>query len=234
MAIDTTKDLRKVFSYKGMQELMGYLSTFNCESQTLAVDANANDIQTTGTKLMMLNGQPEVCEVDAALDISADTTEVTQTAWATATAYSTVGTVRWNRDGKRFRSIAAHTSSASDEPMYGENWMTYWEEAPHGAVNAVGTSIAAGAAQWFMVTAQADGTITMWQAGAAATTGNAKPVVPHYDFKVYCPIGFIHVLNGTSSAFVVGTTSFSASSVTTTFMDVTGPVFPDRSNWDKN
>jgi hypothetical protein len=234
MAIDVTKDLRKNFSYKGMQELMGYLSTFNCESQTLAVDANANDIQTTGTKMMFINGQPEVCEADAALDISADTTEVTQTAWATATAYSTVGTVRWNKDGVRYRSIAAHTSSVNDEPGYGQNWETYWELAPHGAVNAVGATIAASYDRWFMVTAQADGTITMWLAGDAAATGYAKCVIPQYDHKIYCPIGFIHVANGTSSAFTVGTTSFSASSVTTTFMDVTGPVFPDLANWDKN
>lgn len=236
--------LREKFSYKNMQQLMAYLSTYNCESQVLAIDANAENIQTTGTKLAMFNGQPVYLAADAALDISADTTEVSLTAWASGTSYS-VGDIRENSEGKRFRCILAHTSrdgSDSDyidnEPGKSDNWARFWEEAPHGATNAVASVIEDDEEQWFLVTAQKDGTLNVWCAGDAADiSSGAECKVPQYDAKMYCPIGFLHIKNETGADFTLGTTDLddsTGSSVTTTYLQVTGPVFPHPSNWDAN
>lgn len=230
MSIDVTQNIKNKFSFKPMQVLAAYLGTFNCESQVIAIDANTEDIQSTGTKLAMINGQPEKIEVDAALDISGDT-EGTLTAWADDTSYS-VGDVR-SKGGQRWRCIAAHTSDSDNKPN-GPTGDTYWEEQMHSATNASGTSISAGYDQWLLVTAKAGGTLTVWEAGDEATTGNAVCKVPLYDPKLYVPIGFLHIANGTSSAFVVGTTGLDTASVTDTFVQVTGPVFPHEDNFDRN
>jgi len=226
-----TNTIRDKFSYKNMQNLMEYLSTYNSNTQTLAIDATSQDIQTTGTGLLFFEGIPHINAVDAALDISADT-EGTLTAWATATSYS-VADVRSN-DGLRYFCIAAHTSSADSEPGVGQDSDTYWEYRPHGATNASGTSLAAGYDQWFMATVKRDGTLTLWVAGDAALHDNAVCEVPHYDPKTYCVVGFLHIANETSSAFVVGTTGLDTASVTDTFIQVVGPVFPHKDNWDNN
>lgn len=233
MAIDVTVNFEKKFSYRKMQQLMAYLTTFNCESQALAIDANTEDIQSTGTKAMFINGQAEVCEEDVALDISADT-EGTWTAWATATAYS-VGDVRKNSLGNLhpYRCIVAHTSKASNEPGFGADWAEKWEPVLHTAINASGLSISANRDQWLMVTAKADGTLTAWVAGDEATAGNAILKVPLYDYKQYCVIGFMHLTNA-AGAFVVGTTGLDDGSMTDLYINVTGPVFPHPDNWDKN
>jgi hypothetical protein len=46
-------------------------------------------------------------------------------AWATATAYSELGTVRSN-GGVNYVLLAAHTSAAGNEPGVGSSWQTYW------------------------------------------------------------------------------------------------------------
>lgn len=235
--------LREKFSFKNMRELMGYLSTFNCETQTLAIDGSAENIQTTGTHLVMINGQPCYLAADAAMDISADDDEDTLTAWATATSYS-VGDIRTNGgESTRYRCILAHTSrndSDSDyvnnEPGSADNWQRFWEKAPHGASHGADAVIEDDEEQWFMVTAQKDGTLNLWQAGDAADiSSGAECKTPQYDAKLYCPIGFMHVKNETGVDFTMGTTDLNdstGSNITTTFMDVTGPVFPHPSNWN--
>lgn len=234
MAVTTTpsytQNLRKKFSYKAAQEMMSYLGTFNCESQTVAKHSSNVDIKSTGTKAAFINGQPVTLEVDAAMDISADTTETTLTAWATATAY-TAGNIRQATDGSRMRCILAHTSSADDEPHKGYNWETYWEDAPHGATNAAGATVGASTSRWFMVTAQHDGTLNVWTAGDAAADGSEVCKVPQYDAKLYCPVAFMHV--NAAAAFTMGTTTQSSSNVVT-YLQVTGPVFPHEDNWDAN
>ena len=54
-SINVNQNLKDAFSYKGMKELMAYLGTHNCESQTVAIDATSSDIQTTGTKMAIFN-----------------------------------------------------------------------------------------------------------------------------------------------------------------------------------
>jgi len=246
MAISVLQNPGDHFSYKGMKILAEYLNTFNMASQTLAIDANSNDIQTTGTGWMMMNGQFEQCEVDAALDISAAHREDTKTAWATSTSYS-AGDIRWNAaQNVRYRCILAHTSknvanetagAPANEPGASDFWDTYWEEAPHSAVYAGGTTpdtIAAGYDKWYLVTAEADGTLGIWIAGDAATTGNAVCKIPQFDPKMYCAIGAMLIANGTSSTFTVGTTGLDTASVTDTYINIIGPVFPHPDNWDMN
>ena len=234
-------DPAKRFSYKGMKNLMEYLSTYNMESQTFAIDANTEDVQTTGTGMAMINGQPVTLAADAALDISADT-EGTETAWATGTSYS-VGDVRKNGSADtRYVCILAHTSrdnSDSDyicnEPGEADNWERWWEQRDHNATNASGASITAAYEQWFLCLAKKDGTISLWTAGdeAISTTG-AECKLPQFDSKTYVAIGLLHVKNATSSAFVLGTTGLDTSSVTDTFLQLTGPIFPSPDNWDTN
>ncbi|MCK4814932.1 hypothetical protein KA005_04105 [bacterium] len=230
------------FSYRNMQTLMEYLSTYNCETQAFAIDANSNDVQTTGTALAFINGQPVTLAADAALDISA-CTEGTETAWASGTAY-VVGDVRKNDKDIRYLCILAHTSrdgSDSDyidnEPGKSDNWSRFWEQRDHSAVNASGTSITHDYDQWFICLAKKDGTISLWEAGdeAAATVG-AECKIPQFDCKTYVAIGLLHIVGevDAGTAFVVGTTALDGTSVVDTFIQLTGPVFPHSDNWPKN
>ena len=235
-------DPAKRFSYKAMKQLMEYLSTYNMETQAFAIDgANSENVQTTGTAAAFLNGQPVAPAEDAELDISA-CTEGAETAWATGTSYA-VGDVVKNGGGDvRYVCILAHTSrdnSDSDyicnEPGKADNWAKHWEQRDHNAVNASGASITAAYEQWFLCLAKKDGTISLWEAGdeAASTTG-AECKIPQFDPKTYIPIGLLHVKNATDSAFVVGTTGLDTASVTDTFIQLTGPIFPHPDNWDTN
>jgi hypothetical protein len=216
--------LRKMFNYKPMRMIMGYLSTYNMETQAVAIDANAEDIQTTGTGAAIINGTPVVLAEDPALVILSDT-EGTLAAWATATSYS-VDDLRKNKDEKRFRCILAHTSSAATQPMYGESWETYWEVQHHEAVNAAGDVITgAGYSKYYMITAKLDGTITLWICGDEGLDGAEVMKVPVYDYKEYVVIGFLHV--NAAAAHTMGTTALTTVG---TFFDAIGPVFPHPDN----
>jgi len=225
------------FSYKPMRELAKYLNTYNCESQVVA--HSAADIGDTGTKLAILCGQPVQLAIDSALDISS-CTEGTESSWSSGSSYS-IGSIVEADDGVRYRCITAHTArdgSDSDyinnEPGSSDNWARFWEDAPHTAVNASGTEITKKYEQWFMVTAKADGTLTVWEAGdqSAYGTATAECKVPLYDPKKYIPVAFWHAKNSTSATFTIGTTS--TSSATHTLLQVTGPVLPHPDNWDVN
>lgn len=243
MAIDVTQDLGSLFSHKAMQEMARYMNTYNMATQAIAVDGNAYDIQSTGTGWAMVNGQPEQIEVDAALDISATAStqrEITKTAWAVSTSYS-VGDIRWNSDGIRFRCITAHTSRdgsdsnyINNEPGKSDNWAYYWEEAPHAATYAAGSSIADGSSQWFLVTAEVDGTLGIWEAGDAGTSTTFE--CPQFDPKLYIPVGAVLYANaaGDSAADVIGNASTCDFSTYGTFVQLIGPVFPKAGNFDKN
>ena len=245
--VNPAQDLASIFSFKNMKTLMDFLNTRVSEETTLAIDANANDIQNAADCAAILNGQPIFLADDAALDISASTEETAAWkvtyAWATGQSYS-AGDIYFN-GGVRYRCIETHTSrdNTSDlyianEPGVSDIWTRYWEVRPHDAVNASGTSIADDYDQWFLVTSTGSSgtvaTLQMWEAGDEGTIGAAECKVPLFDPKTYIPIGFIHVVNETAAAFVVGTTDFDAATgdgVTTTFLDLVGPLFPHADNW---
>ena len=238
-SINVVQELNEKFSHRAAQTLMDYLKTYNCESQVVAAEGTVG-IQSTATKAVMLNGQPLKLTVDAQMLIASSTDERSLTAWAVTTAY-TVGNIRENSAGLRFRCIEAHTSrdgSDSDfinnEPGKSDNWAKYWEQADHDATNARGTSITASYDQWFLITAIADGTLQIWEAGDEAATGYAEVKIPMFDAKLYIPIGMVHIANGSASEFVVGTTSWATGSVVETYLQLTGPIFPHVDNWDRN
>jgi hypothetical protein len=240
----TTRDITQIqnkFSFKPQQELVGYMNTFNTESQVVAIGSTASDVKSTGGKNMVINGQPIVAAADE-IDISADTTEVTKTAWAGATAY-VYNDIRWHKS-KRIRCTLAHTSVTDanqtpevpgNEPFKSGSWAGFWEVAPHAAVNASGKSITTLTDQWFVVTAMEDGQLSVWIAGdEVLTTTGARFEMPQVDPKTYCPVGILHIKNASASPFVVGTTLLSAASITDTFMQLTGGLLPMSDNWDSN
>jgi len=215
-----------------MQEVMRYLNTYNIAAQALAVDGtNAENIQTTGTGGMILNGQYFACAEDAELDISA-CTEGTLTAWATATSYS-VGDVRSAPSfaSKRVKCTVAHTSSADTEPFVGGTWGDYWEESPHDAVNASGTVVTTLYERWFIVLAKSTGVISIWEAGDEALIGNSVLKIPQFDPEMYCCLGLILVAKDDANDLTIGTTALTGDA---TYVDLVGPVFPHPDNLDKN
>ena len=226
--------LKKMFSYKAMRMVMGYLSTYNMEDQALVIgDSDAGNIEATGGGSLVINGIPYTAgDASTEIDLSADT-EGTLTAWAIATGYSvddlrsTPGSSFSTPLPLRWRCIQAHTSNADNKPG-GATGFLYWEVQYHEAVNAVGNvSSGNGYSQWIFVTlkkptASAPTVLTAWEAGDEALDGYEELKVPVYDYKEYCPVGFIHINH--DGAFTFGTTALTTIG---TFFQAIGPVFPD-------
>lgn len=230
---NVAQQLENKFSYKNAQVMMQYMSTYNCESQIVAEATGSLD--STGTKMAVLNGQP-IYLASGTADLTLTSPEDSLTAWAVDVT-ATLGMIRTN-GGKRWRCILAHTGkdgSDSDyinnEPGASDNWEHYWEEAPHGAVSVNTESMTLSKDQWFLVTQSAGALMQMWYAGDEAATGYAECKVPQYDPKMYIPIAFIHIAN-TTTAHVFGTTAMSTPTVVT--LQITGPIFPHSDYWDAN
>ena len=243
LSVNTAQALHEKFGHKNMQMLMDYMKTQNCEDQTVAVSSSTGeaDIGASGTKTIIMNGQPIYMTASSDLDISSSTTETSITAWATDTGY-TEGLIRENNE-MRYRCLVAHTSrdasSGSEykpvEPGNSDTWEKYWEQYPHSAVNASGATLEDDYDAWFLVTSTDGGVLNVWEAGGAQAVGTAECKVPQFDPKEYCAIAFMHIANTqTSTDFVLGTTNWSTSGVGQTFHAVTGPVFPHADYWDKN
>ena len=230
--VNVAQNLDKKFQHKAARNLMDYLATFNCESQVVA--DSTNDLASTGTKLAMLNGQP-IQLASAGAVLATALSETTQTAWATGVT-ATLGMIRWN-GGLRYRCILAHTGrdgSDSDyinnEPGNSDNWSIYWEQQDHSAVSAHAGSIAANLDQWFLITQTADAYMQMWEAGDAAPAGTAECKVPLFDPKMYVPIAFL-LLDNDAGSYEIGDEALSGH---TTYLQITGPIFPHADNLDKN
>ena len=139
-----------LFSHVPMRELAGYLTTYNMDTQTIAVDGtNVYNIQSTGTGQCVINSAYiNSLTVDAELLITDG--EVT-TQWAGNTAYSAddevvVGTP----NGEMFKCLVAHTSVHT--PKQGDG---FWQAIP----NLAGYELADDFRLLIMVTAEADGTL---------------------------------------------------------------------------
>jgi hypothetical protein len=102
-------------------------------------------------------------------------------------------------------------------------------ETQDNCVNAVGTTIADDYEQWFLVTAKgAAGTLSMWQAGAAAAIGgNAVLKVPAFDPETYVAVAVVLVANDSAADLVIGTNALTGDA---TFHQCLGPVFPHPDN----
>lgn len=153
------------------KKIMAFLGTYNMASQAVAIDeTNTENIQSTGTAPVMLNGAliPALA-ADAELDISADTTG-----------------------------------------------------------DATGTVIADSNEQYFAVMADADGVLSVWVAGDAATTGSATCQIPDFDPETYCCVGVMKI-DASGADFTVGTTALTGR---VAFYQMVGPVLPHPDNMD--
>ena len=241
--VNPAQDLANKFSFKNMKAMLDYLNSRSCETQVVYFHTTSEEnLISTGTKAVIFNGQPMKLTAETDADISACTAG-TETAWATETSYSLGDVVKNGNNDDRYFCVEAHTSRdnsdaayISNEPGLSDNWGRFWEQRDHDAVNASGTEITTLNEQWFLITAIADGTLQIWEAGSESAYGTAEAEckVPWFDPKTYIPLAFAHVKNASGATITIGTTDFDATSVTTTWLQLTGPVFPHPDNWDKN
>lgn len=216
-----------LFSYISMKELAKYVTTYNMDTQTIAVDGtNVYNIQSTGTGQAVLDGDYiNSLTVDAELLITDG--EVT-TQWAGNTAYTAddevvVGTP----NGEMFKCLVTHTSAIP--PGQDEKW----QRIP----NLAGYELADDFRLLIMVTAEADGTLGAWVASDASAIGTAPtPKIPAFDPSVYVVVAFIDYANDAASATVTFGDTDGAGDFGTdgTFVQVLGPIFPDITNLPKN
>jgi len=231
-------NLSTAMSYDIMQMMARYMSTYNVSTQTLAADANKENIQTTGLGIAIFDGVPFRLPADAALDISAESNE-SVTAWATATTYTmshATPVIRKNDGAEdvnvRFRLLATHTSNADSEPLIGSRWEDYWTREPHDVATAAAGLIGFGNTREYLVLANRAGTLSTALCGddANSTTGFTLKY-PRFDPFTYCPVGFVHWINvHTSGNSTIGTTAYDATNQTTTFHQLTQPIFPHVDN----
>ena len=223
----------KLFSYRSMQNLVSYLLTQNCQSQVIAVDGtNKENIQSTGTKDVIINGIPYVLAADTEFDISA---EAAYSLWATGQSY-TLDTEVYHVDPdgetRHYVCILAQTSAAADEPMVGANWETYWRLLPVWAVTGDLDSVADGATRYYLVCALNDGTLRIFKAYDSTTYAVQ---IPAYDPTRYVPLAIAKYANsaGDTAADVIGAGTCDWDTYGT-FYQLTGFVIPDVSLLDKN
>ena len=232
-------DWTKKFGHSVLQNLVSYLLTHNTATQSFTVDSNANDVETDNAGLVFISGIPYVTAADTAYDISGESPYAD---WAVSTSYTTMGTAsEVTVDGRHFACISAHTSSstssgsASDKPLYGSNWRTYWRELDFWAEKAVGDTLTSGEVAYYLACCLYDWTLRLFKAyqyGGVFGTAHASATVciPAYDATRYCPIGLLKITSA-GGGFIVGTTSTAGVSV---FSDIIGPVLPDPICLDKN
>jgi len=228
-------DWEKKFSYRIMQQLMSYMLTKNCESQVVAADANAYDLQTTGGKGVVLNGDIIALPADAAFDISG---EPAYAAWAASASYVTRGALsevtHIDPDGilRHYVCILAHTSAAADEPMVGANWATYWRLLPVWAETGDLDVVEDGETKYYLVCALYDGVLRIFKAYDAS--GNLQ--IPAYDPTRYVPLAIAIYANAAGDAAddVIGAAATGDWGTYGTFQQLTGFVFPDVSLLDLN
>jgi len=233
------------FGHRPMKDLARFLTTYNMASQTIAVDENVYDIQSTGTGACTINGIyiPSLT-VDAAYPI------------ATAQAAPTVTTESWplladansalavddevytgtltGVSQKFYKVLVAHNANRDQAPV---DCPELFQAIP----NAHTLALAINEVFMAMVTAESDGTLGVWIACSVLGTGEAQPalVVPYFDPAVYCVVAFMGINNTTNAAEnsygAVGTgAGYITHATDATFYQVIGPVFPHPNNMPKN
>jgi len=221
------------YSSEPMQEYMRYALTHACGAATIAIDAVASDIQSSGGELMFINGFPYLDAGDAAYDISA---ELPYATWAVDTAYTTMGTASEvvGSDGNHYVCILAHTSAVANEPGVGTTWATYWKQLKRWAKAAAGDILPDGYSRYYLVCTLYDGTLRIFNAYDPENPNSGVLHIPWYDPERYCPLGFLLVANASAANFILGTTLLSAAGITDTYIDVIGRVYPNASFRIKN
>jgi len=223
-----SNDWLKMFFSIPMHQLLKYMLSQNCESQVVAIDANAEDIQTTGTKQAIINGTHVTLAADAAYDISA---EAAYAAWsASSVSYTLNSEVVDAQDGAHWVCIKAHTSSATNSPLLPAG-AEFWKKLDKWAVDAKGNVIAQDKQAHYLICALNDGTLRAFIAYDTASPGATSPVViPAYDPERYVAVGLLSVVP-TSGSHTLGTTALTTVG---TFFQLCGPVLPDANKLDLN
>jgi len=234
------------FAHKSMQEIMSYLLTQNMESQAVVAAGAETEIDDTGTKAVMINGEIIALPVDNDYESG---TDVCYADWAASTAYSVAGLVsEVVQDGRHFVCILAHTSYAydytsascviasSNQPLHGATWQTYWRELDVWAEDMKGDVIpignVTGQTRYYLICACASGNLRGFKAYSG--TGTATLQIPAYDPTRWCPVALIKIVSADAGTMVIGTDNWNEAGVTTTVQQLTGPVFPDVLTSDKN
>ena len=229
--LDNSTEFGSKFSFRPMQDLAGFIRSMNMATQAFAIDANAENVQSTGTAACVVNGVPVASlTADAELDVSAD---LQLSVWLTATAYTSAD-MRYVEDAQGnkqyYRCIASHTSSASLKPGQKDSinttWRDYWTPSSQTAVAAVGNSIAQDDTYNYLCLATALGILTL----VKADDGSGNLQIPNFEPEMFVAIGYLTV-TPTSGAHVLGTTVLTTVG---TFTQIIGPAMPQGSAIDKN
>jgi hypothetical protein len=207
----------------------------NMGSQIFAVDANAENVQTSATTIQaVLNGVHFVMAKDDALDISADTQLGIWTVGDTYTALHMQYVVNPSSGNKvYYKCILGHTAALANKPN--ENnlredalWKTYWVRSTQTAEAASGDIIPSLSSRYYLCLATSDGVLTLVKAGDVALDADVKLVIPNFEPEMFVAIGTLLI---NSAGFTLGTTSTGSVS---TFTQWIGPCFPTGLSIDQN
>ena len=232
MSTENSTGLNAKFSNRIMKDLVGFSTSYVQSSLDVDIDdSNAEDIESNNTPVALLNGTViPALPADLALVIA---NSLQGTIWLTAQSY-TADMVRYVEDAngriEMFVCILAHTSSATNKPRaFSGQWEAYWKPSSATARTAVGATVASGKSRYFLVTAEADGTLGVWLAGDAATDGSETFDMPNIETEIFIPVAALHVDSNTT--FVLGTTALTN---LYTVYNFAGPVYPKALNRDRN
>jgi len=216
------------------QNILQYSKTFSCGLAGLDIDdANTEDIESNNTIVLTINNIPYPSTADAAYVID---TELPYAAWAATATYTAMGILSevTNRIGHHYACILGHVATAADEPGYGANWETYWRKLDRWPTMAYGDVVANGTTKYYLVCALSVAGAQVLRMFNAYNPDTLAIQIPAFDPFRYCPVGMVSIANASGSDFIVGTTGLDTGSVTDTYYDFTGPVFPAAECLDRN
>jgi len=227
MLLNSTDGVGKSLGHAPTIKLFQCLSTYNVATQAVATDGNAQDIQTTGGADCMINGKLVAALTgDAAYDISGG---LQGTVWLTAQSYTgTAGSQKMMRsvDGRQYVCILDHTSAASNKPVSGDSWRTYWKESDSTATNAAGTVINNLSSAYFLVCADETGELSVWNAGPVQLDADKECIIPNFEEEVFCPVGIMLVDSDTDGWTLGNASTGVLTGLVTYYQLINTSVFP--------
>jgi hypothetical protein len=233
--LENSNEFGSKFSHAPARDFASFIRTMNMGSQIFAVDANANDVQTSATTIQaVLNGVHFVMAKDDALDISADTQLGIWTLGDTYTALHMQYVVNPSSGSKvYYKCILGHTAALVNKPDENDLredalWKTYWVRSTQTAEAASGDIIPSLSSRYYLCLATSDGVLTLVKAGPIALDADVELVIPNFEPEMFVAIGTLLI---NSAGFTLGTTSTSGVS---TFAQLIGPVFPTGEGIDQN
>lgn len=233
--LENSLEYGSFFKHAPARDWASFIRTANMATQILAIDANAENIQATGTGHMVINGVHGDFGAQAAYDISAGRQlEI----WETAKSYTTAdmryvvnpssGNKQW------YKCIADHTSAAGNKPDENDlrasaTWKLYWTRSTQTAEAARGDIIPNLSSRYYVILAQhAADSLVIVKGGDIALDAAVELRIPNFEPEVFCAIGTLLV---DSAGFTLGTTALTGID---TYLNFIGPVFPTGIAIDQN